>query len=395
MSSVLLFSSRTDWHRHPNTLAQLLEARLRRGEPIIDLTVSNPTEAGFDYPARDILEALSQPASLQYTPHPFGLLAAREAVAAYYASRTISCTASQIVLTASTSEAYAWLFMLLCEAGELVVVPSPSYPLFEYLARMHHVQVRSYRLLYDGEWHIDVDSLRRAVSPSTKAIVVVSPHNPTGMFLKREELAELTAIAARHGLALIVDEVFSEYAFAADERRMTGAVQEHHVLTFTLNGISKLCGMPQLKLGWIVVGGPEPQQQEALRRLEIIADTFLSVNTPVQVALPQLMKAGERVRGQIHERVRMNYQLLTKAVPAGSPVSVLRTEGGWYAVLRMPRTRSDEEWAIRLLDGSGVYVFPGYFFDFAESGFLVVSLLTNPDVLQKGIEEVIQVAQRA
>jgi hypothetical protein len=196
-------------------------------------------------------------------------------------------------------------------------------------------------------------------------------------------------------LALIVDEVFSEYAFAADERRMTGAVQEHHVLTFTLNGISKLCGMPQLKLGWMVVGGPEAQQQEALRRLEIIADTFLSVNTPVQVALPQLMKAGEQVRGQIHERVRMNYQLLTKAVPAGSPVSVLRTEGGWYAILRMPRTRSDEEWAIRLLDGSGVYVFPGYFFDFAESGFLVVSLLTNPDVLQKGIEEVIQVAQRA
>ncbi len=385
-----MFSSRTEWHSRPNALAHVLDRVRSEGKTIYDLTISNPTEVGIIYPSEEICSALAQAEVLCYKPEPLGMLQAREAVAAYYASRTISYAASQIVLTASTSEAYAWLFMLLCEAGEHVLVPSPSYPLFEYLARMHHVQVRSYRLLYDGEWHIDVDSLRHAVSPSTKAIVVVSPHNPTGMFVKRDELAELTAIAARHGLALIVDEVFSEYAFAADERRLTRLAQEHHLLTFTLNGISKLCGMPQLKLGWIVVSGPEAQRHEALRRLEIIADTFLSVNTPVQVALPQLLKAGEQIREQIHERVRVNYQLLTKAVPATSPVSVLRAEGGWFAVLRMPRTRSDEEWAIRLLDGSGVYVFPGYYFDFAESGFLVISLLTTPETLQKGIGEIVR-----
>jgi aspartate/methionine/tyrosine aminotransferase len=325
---------------------------------------------------------------LRYAPHPLGAATARDAVANYYSSNNIRIDPSNVVFTASTSEAYGWLFMLLCEAGANVLVPTPSYPLFEFLARLHDVDIHPYHLRYDGEWSIELDSVRHSLSPTTRAIVVVTPHNPTGMFLKQEDLHALNRIAGENGLALIVDEVFSEYAMEASERRVASTATNEEVLTFTLNGISKLCGLPQMKLGWIVASGPAAQRQEALQRIEIIADTFLSVNTPVQVALPELLELGKRIRAQIHERVRANYRHLVNAVSVGSPVSVLHTEGGWYAILKMPRTRSDEEWAIRLLDTSGVYVFPGYFFDFAEGGLLVVSLLTQPEILHMGMEEI-------
>jgi len=364
-------------------------AELRRqGREICDLTASNPTEEGFAYPSEAILEALTSHEVLRYTPDPFGLLQAREAVEQYYASKNITRRASEIVLTAGTSEAYAWLFTLLCDAGENILVPAPSYPLFDYLARLHDVEVRAYPLRYDGEWHIAWESVEQALTKQTRAIVLVSPHNPTGMFLKREELARLNRIAAQHRLALIVDEVFAEYGCGNDDRRVTSTAANDVVLTFTLNGISKLCGLPQMKLGWIVVSGPPSLREEALHRLEIVADTFLSVNTPAQVALPRLLQLGERVRAAIQQRLRDNRVHLEQVFSASSPLSLLSSEGGWYAVLKIPRTKMEEEWAMKLLSEEGVLVYPGYFFDFVENGYLVVSLLTRAESFREGIDAI-------
>lgn len=385
-----MYSSRTEWHRQPNRLSQLLHERRRSGKPIIDLTVSNPTEAGFEYPAKEILASLSQDSSLRYDPDPFGIPAARNAVSAYYSTKGIHVSPSDVILTAGTSEAYSFLFTLLCEAGDDILVPMPSYPLFEFLAQLSSVRINSYNLRYDGEWHIDIDSVRRAVASSTKAIVVVSPHNPTGMFLKKNELKALNEIAQQHHLALIVDEVFSDYGFEEDERRISSTAANTDVLTFTLNGISKSCGLPQLKLGWIVVSGRDDVKTEALHRLEIISDTFLSVNTPVQVALPKLFLAGEKVRKQIVGRVEQNLNFLKQSLPANPPISLLSTEGGWYAILRIPTTKSDEEWAVELLMESGVYVFPGYFLDFQQEGHLVVSLQTPHAVFVEGIAVILK-----
>lgn len=380
-----MFSSRTNWHRQPNRLSQLLHERRRSGKPIIDLTVSNPTEAGFEYPAKEILASLSQDSSLRYDPDPFGIPAARNAVSSYYSGKGIHVSPSDVILTAGTSEAYSFLFTLLCEAGDDILVPTPSYPLFEFLAKLSSVRISSYSLRFDGEWHIDVDSVRRAVTSATKAIVIVSPHNPTGMFLKKDELEALNEIAHEHHLALVVDEVFSDYGLGNDVRRIRSTAANTEALTFTLNGISKSCGLPQLKLGWIVVSGRDDVKTEALHRLEIISDTFLSVNTPVQVALPKLLPAGEKVRNQIIKRVELNLAFLKQSLPANPLVSHLSTEGGWYAILKIPTTKSDEEWAVELLAESGVYVFPGYFFEFQQEGHLVVSLLAPNAEFETGI----------
>ncbi|MBX2991259.1 MAG: pyridoxal phosphate-dependent aminotransferase [Bacteroidetes bacterium] len=385
-----MFSSRTNWHRQRNRLSLLLDERHRSGKPVIDLTLSNPTEAGFEYPTTEILSALSQDSSLHYTPDPLGMPSAREAVTSYYAGRGITVAPSAIVLTASTSEAYSFLFTLLCEAGDSVLVPVPSYPLFEYLAQLNDVRVSNYHLGYDGEWHIDLDSVRRAVSPATKAIVVVSPHNPTGMFLKKDELQSLNNIARQHHLALIVDEVFADYGFGEDDRRVGSTAANSEVLTFTLNGISKSCGFPQLKLGWIVVSGRDEVKTEALHRLEIISDTFLSVNTPVQVGLPKLLSAGKKVGEQIVLRIEQNLTFLKQSLPANPLISLLSTEGGWYAILRIPTTKSEEEWALELLEESGVYVFPGYFFEFQQEGYLVLSLLQRRDEFEEGVKVILK-----
>lgn len=383
-----MFSSRTEWPVNANRLALLLMERRKQGRPVLDLTVSNPTEVGFEYPSQEILAALAKPEVLSYRPHPLGALHARKAIAAYYRTKGTQLRADRIVLTASTSEAYGWLFMLLCEAGENVLVPIPSYPLFEHLARLHDVELRPYHLRYDGAWHIDFDSVNRALTERTRACIVVTPHNPTGVFLKRTELERLNAVAGERGFALIVDEVFGDYAFGEDGERVVTTATNEAVLTFTLNGISKSCGLPQMKVGWIVVGGPSAVCDEALQRLEMIADTFLSVSTQVQEALADFLRIGERIRAQILRRVKENYMHLRDKL-GGSAVSVLRAEGGWYAVLRVPRTVSDEEWALRLLADAGVYVFPGFFFDFRDSGSLIVSLLTKRDDLARGVEAIL------
>lgn len=381
-----MFSRRTDWDRRPNRLTELLEARRASGRPLYDLTVSNPTELGIDYPEREILSALSDPRALRYQPEPRGLPSAREAVCEYYRAKDIHVDPANIFLTAGTSEAYSLIFKLLCNAGESALVPKPSYPLFDYLAQVNDVDLRDYPLrYYDSGWCLDIDD---ESAKGARAIVIVNPHNPTGAFLKKQEHREIARTAQENGLALIVDEVFLDYPLAEDDRRFGSTAGDAEALTFTLNGLSKMAGLPQMKLGWIVVGGAPRPAAEAMERLEILCDTFLSVNSPAQAALPELLKAGGRVRSQILQRVKSNYETLRKTA-LDTPCSVLRVEGGWYAVVRAPQTKSDEEWAIRLLEQTGVHVYPGYFFDFAEHQYLVVSLLPDERTFASSVRSMI------
>jgi alanine-synthesizing transaminase len=382
-----VFSSRLKFAHHPNPLSTLLAEKRNAGAPLLDLTESNPTRAGFLYPQAEILDALADPAALLYDPTPQGLLSAREAVALYYAQRGIRAPASRILLTASTSEAYAYLFKLLTNPGDEVLVPRPSYPLFEFLATMESVAVRQYALRYDGAWHLDFDSLDSSITPRTRAVIVVNPNNPTGSFLKREEARLLDEFAARHGIAILSDEVFSDYAFAEDESRalaFPGAATQ-----FTMSGLSKIAGLPQMKLGWIVAAGPN--HQESLEQLEWIADTYLSVSTPVQLALPKLLDLSAGIRSQIRGRTAANLAFLSHTTK-GSPINVLNTEGGWSAILQVPRTRSEEEWAMTLLRERGVLIQPGFFYDFESEAFLVVSLLTAPETFAEGVRRILEAA---
>jgi alanine-synthesizing transaminase len=385
-----MFSSRTNWPRHGNRLARLLQERRVSGKLLLDLTIANPTHCGLQYPD-GIQLALASASAHRYQPEPCGLIAAREAVCTFYASRSTNISPLDLILTAGSSEAYSFIFRLLCEPGDAILVPVPSYPLFEFLAQINDVRAVPYRLAYDGEWHIDLQSLIDAAGGGAKAAVIVSPNNPTGNFLKADELQSVNKIAARCGMALIVDEVFSEYALADDNRRVNTTAVNTGALTFTLNGISKLAGLPQLKLGWIVVSGPKELKREAHERLEIIADTFLSVNTPVQVALPELLVGGEHVRQQIRRRTKDNLEMLKSSIGPGSSCTLLDVEGGWYATIRVPQTRSDEEWALTLLDVAGVYAHPGYFFDFTNGGHIVVSLLTPEDEFKSGIKKLLSI----
>ena len=379
-----MFSSRLNWDLRPNRISALLDARRRAGAPILDLTESNPTHAGLAYPSAEILAALGDARSLRYEPSPAGVAEARDAVSAYYASRGASVAPDRIVLTASTSEAYGYVFKLLADPGDEVLVPRPSYPLFEFLARLESVRAVDYPLVYDGSWRIDFPALEAALTPRTRAIVVVNPNNPTGSFLKTGELDRLVSLAATRGFAIVSDEVFSDYAFAPDAERVTTLAGVSGALAFSLSGLSKIAGLPQMKLGWIVASGPEELREVALARLELIADTYLSAAAPAQYGAARLMEAGTKVREQIAARTRRNLQWLRGAV-AGSALTVLAVEGGWYATLEVPRTRSEEEWTLELLERDSVLVQPGFFFDFETEAFLVVSLLTAPDVLCEGV----------
>ena len=389
------FSRRTDWHRQPNRLSASLETLRKSGRPIYDLTIANPTECGIAYPEGAILSSLSNPFSLAYRPNPRGLLAAREAISGYYQGKGIAVDPSNLFLTASTSEAYSMLFKLLCNNGDQILIPQPSYPLFDYLSRLDDVVPGCYRLNYDLGWSIDLDTVRNAITASTRAIVIVNPHNPTGMFFDEADYQTLKKIAAEHALALIIDEVFIDFPLDPGKKIVSTAGEEE-VLTFTLNGISKMAGLPQMKLGWIIVGGDRKPVAEASGRLEILCDTFLSVNTPVQLALPGLLAAGATIRSNILARIRSNYVRLCEIVPADSACSVLKCEGGWYGILRVPRVMSDEEWSIELLESTGVHVYPGYFFDFEADGYLVVSLLVKEDIFEGGVKKLLEfVASRA
>lgn len=383
------FSQRTTWPIRQNRLTELLDRRRRDGFPVLDLTTSNPTACGFAYPDEALASALSNPSILRYAPDPKGLLSAREAVCGYYRHASAMVDPADVLLTASTSEAYAYALTLLCDQGDSILVPSPSYPLFEYLAQMHGVVLESYRLRYDHGWHTDIASIEAAVTGRTRAIVLVHPHNPTGAFLTIEEHRRIGELAASRGLALIVDEVFLDYGFDGTGGRMGTTAGVQDVLTLTLSGLSKIAGLPQLKGGWMVLSGPEELRRAAAERLETIADTYLSVNTPVQIALPAILAGRGAVSSQIHERARGNFRTLRSLCPAGSPCTVLDSQGGWYGIIRMPKVRSDEEWALELLDQRGVFLFPGYFFDIEET-CLVVSLLPEPALFQQGVRGVFE-----
>lgn len=369
-----MFSSRFHWDLRPNRLTELLREKRRAGAAVLDLTESNPTHAALDYPP-GIAAALADPRALRYEPAPAGMPEARQAVARYYAARGHRVESGRILLTASTSEGYAYLFKLLCNPGDHVLVPRPSYPLFEFLANMENVEVRQYPLVYHGEWTIDREALAAAISRHTRAIVLVNPNNPTGSYLKRPELEFLSTL----GLPLISDEVFSDYAFAPDAARVTTLADEPGVLSFSMSGLSKVAGLPQMKLGWIVVNNAE-----AMEKLEWIADTYLSVGTPVQCAAAALLDAGEAVQRQIRERCIANLAFLRDAL-AGTSAGVLAVEGGWYAAVQMPRIRTEEEWTLELLARENVLVQPGFFYDFESEAYLIVSLLTPPPIFREGV----------
>lgn len=372
------YSTRLPWHASQNELTRRLVAR-RAAAPLLDLTESNPTRAGIAYDRGALLAPLAGEGALRYEPSAIGLAAAREAVAAYYrVQHGADVDASEILLTASTSEAYAFLFKLLCDPGDEVLVPRPSYPLFEFLASLEAVAVRQYPLRYQEGWWMEAAAWQDLVTPRTRAIVVVNPNNPTGSYVKREELEALEAFAAARGIAIISDEVFSDYAFIPDARRVPVLACES-ASAFSLNGFSKLLGLPQMKLGWILT-----RDAAAREKLELIADTFLSVSAPVQHAAAAWLGLRPAFHGAMMSRLTDNLEWLQ------AQCQPLRVEGGWYAVLRLPRTRGEEEWAITFLEQDDVLVQPGYFYDFETEAFAVISLLTEPAVFREGASRILE-----
>ncbi|MBJ6761152.1 pyridoxal phosphate-dependent aminotransferase [Myxococcaceae bacterium JPH2] len=370
------FSLRTDFPRAPNALTEAHAARQARGLPLLDLTESNPTRVGL--PAPDV-DLLSLPGGLGYAPEPLGLTSARHAVAESWLARGAHVSAEHILLSASTSETYGWLLKLLCEPGDTVLVPAPCYPLVDVLARLEGVQTRAYRLPQAHGFGLDAGAVEAACDARTRAVVVVNPGNPTGHFLHEGELAALADVCARRGLALICDEVFSEFPWDDEPDRVpTVAGRALPCLTFALGGLSKSVGLPGLKVGWTHVGGPEPLRDEALARLEWVADAFLSVNTPAQHAVPALLAHAPCFQQALRERVLANRARLLAARPRGATWDVVRAHGGWNAVLRVPAEPGEEAACLALLD-AGVRVQPGYFYDFEGGAFLVLSLLAPPE----------------
>jgi alanine-synthesizing transaminase len=385
-----LFARRTTWNRRLNKLTSAVEARKKSGRAILDLTGSNPTRCGLPIDDQLILGAFSDPEILAYTPEARGRLEAREAVATLYRDRGVEVLTDSIFLTASTSEGYSHLFRLLANPGETILVPAPSYPLFEFLAGVNDLRLVSYPLLEDDDFAIDIPALEAAASESgVRAILLVSPGNPTGTYVKENQWKAVVEIGKRNGVPLIVDEVFLDYRLdelRENSRELPGTrAGEMGVLTFVLDGISKMLALPQMKLGWVAVSGPEADQREAVSRLEVIADTYLSVGAPVQAAMPVLLPRREKLQRPVAGRIRANLQVLEKSFQPGSTVSLRVPEGGWSAVLRVPSILSDEEWAINLVEESGVLVHPGYFYDFPGEGHLVVSLLPEEEAFRRGI----------
>jgi aspartate/methionine/tyrosine aminotransferase len=376
-----MFSSRTNWHLDRNLLAQALERHRQSGRALLDLTVSNPTICGFAYPQAKILAALADQRALTYSPESKGLPEARAAVADYYRGRAglagegTEVDPERIVLLSGTSEGYSHIFRLLCEPGDEILVPAPSYPLFEFLADLSDVRLVTYPLIYDHGWHLDVHALRQAITARSRAVMVVHPNNPTGSFIKPGEATELAQMCAQREMAIVADEVFLDYA--ATGRSPATFARGGAALTFTLSGLSKVCALPQLKLAWIVASGPEEFARQAIERLDVIADTYLSPGAPVQLAAPKLLALRGEMQDQIRRRVAENLAFLDHALcgSKATPVTRLKCEGGWYAVLRVPSSGSDETLAAQLLDQSAVLVHPGEFFNFVGDGFFVVSLI--------------------
>jgi alanine-synthesizing transaminase len=380
-----MFSHRTDWKLTPNRFTEAQQELRAAGMEVLDLTVSNPTQAGLAYDEEAIMQALIRPEALDYDPQPKGLPGARQAVASYYREQheAFDMDVESIVLTTSTSEGYSYVFRLLCNPDDEILVPKPSYPLFEFLAGLENVELVPYPLIYDHGWQIDFPSLYKAVTHRTRAVVVVHPNNPTGSYVSAVEQTELTAFCREYNLSLIVDEVFLDYAHDGVARQTFATNRD--VLTFTLSGLSKIAALPQMKLAWVVTSGPEDKVQPALARLEVIADTYLSMNAPIQWAAPALLEQRKSIQPLLLDRLRTNLEELGRELARQKACTRLDAEGGWYAVLRVPVTQSDEDLAIDLLRKVAVLVHPGHFYDFVSDGYLVLSLITPPEGFREGV----------
>ena len=387
------FSSRFPSETSPNPIARLLEEKHHRGIPIVDLTHSNPTEAGFEYAMTEVMSAFQNQGMLSYAPHPRGLSTARASIAAYYGRRGRAPDIDRIHLTASTSEAYSFLLKLLANPGDEILVASPSYPLIEHLAGLESVLVRPFRLRYHEQsgWRIDRATLEDQCGTRTRAVCVVNPNNPTGSYLHDEDMEYLAAFCSRNELALICDEVFYDYPIQPDVNRVSTAGTDTQCLTFTLNGFSKLLALPQMKLGWIVTDGPRELVHPALDRLDFIADAYLSVGTPVQLAAERLFTTAARMQETVRARLILNAKALRERFAVGQGLNARRIEplpvhGGWCGVLRVPSVQDELAFVLGLLDRGNVLVHPGYFFDFEAVGYFVVSLLTECDAFRRGID---------
>ncbi len=381
-----MFSRRTSWPLAPNPFTLAHREALRSRREILDLTISNPTRAGFDYDESAILDSLRNSKSLEYDPQPKGLLSAREAVADYYNARGDKCGPENLVLTTSTSEAYSYVFRLLCNPGDEVLVPKPSYPLFDFLADLQDVKLVPFECIYDHGWQIDWPALESCLSDRSRGIALVHPNNPTGAYINANEQAQLNKLCSERGMALIVDEVFLDYTH--DGKLRPSFVANHAALTFTLSGLSKISALPQMKLAWIAVSGP--RSQLAMERLEVIADTFLSVSAPIQLAASAMLEQRRGMQAQILSRVRANLSQLDHQLAREKSCARLQTQAGWYAVLRVPVTGSDEDFAINLLQEHSVLVHPGHFYDFARDGYLVLSLITPEEQFANGVARIVE-----
>jgi alanine-synthesizing transaminase len=388
-----MFSRRTDWRLAPNQLTVAHQELLRAGREVLDLTISNPTHAGFSYNEAAILDSFRNPQALDYDPQPKGLLQAREAVSGYYEQRNgDKVDHENIFLTTSTSEGYSYVFRLLCNPGDEVLVPKPSYPLFEFLADLQDVKLVPFHLVYDHGWQIEWQSLHDALTDRTRAIVMVHPNNPTGSYVQDEETRELNRLCSERGLALIVDEVFLDYTLES-EAQSTFATN-NNMLTLTLSGLSKISALPQMKFAWIAVSGPSEQSDAAKQRLEIIADTFLSLNAPVQLASKTLLSQRKEIGPQIVSRLRANLAELDRQLARQKLCTRLAVEAGWYVILRVPVTGSDEGLAIELLRECCVSIHPGHFYDFPNEGHLVLSLITPEAQFSEGVARMLHFIDR-
>jgi aspartate/methionine/tyrosine aminotransferase len=384
-----MFSKRTDWKLTPNRFTQVQQELRAAGMEILDLTTSNPTRAGLEHDVEAVLNSLVSPDAMDYDPQPKGLRSARQAVAGYYRQQHegFEVDPESLVLTTSTSEAYSYVFRLLCNPDDEILVPKPSYPLFDFLADLQDVKLVSYPLIYDHGWQIDFPSLYKALNHRTRAVVVVHPNNPTGSYVSDAERNALNGFCREYKLSLIVDEVFLDYAHDGVPRPTLAANQE--ALTFTLSGLSKISGLPQMKVAWVATSGPKDEVKAALARLEVIADTYLSMNAPIQLATPVLLDQRKNIQPLLLDRFRRNLEELDRQLARQKTCQRLEVEGGWYTVLRVPVTQSDEDLAIDVLRELSVLVHPGHFYDFPGEGYLILGLITPPEIFREGIERVL------
>ncbi len=386
------FSKRTDWPLGTNALMTQLDDLKSKGAGLIDLTESNPTRCGFEYPSNIFLKSLADPSNLSYDPSPRGSLKAREAISAYYHRKKFKVDPEQIFLTSSTSEGYSFLFRLLVNQGESVLFPKPSYPLFQYFVDLNDITLNYYPLILDKQkWRMDVLAWREELVQGARAVVVVNPNNPTGSFVQHHELDLLNNFSLHHQTAIISDEVFADFVF--DEQYLSNSMVENkQALTFVLGGVSKALALPQMKLSWIIVNGPRRQMQEACDRLEVIADTYLSVNTPVQNALSGWLQSKDTIQDQIKKRLKTNLNHLIRSLDKEPILKLIEPQGGWYAILKFSEDLDEENFVTELLKKDHVFVHPGYFFDFDQEGYCVISLLPSPEIFQEGITKIVGAA---